>query len=868
MEGVLLAMVCLSPWAYGAVHPGFEFLLDAGLCLLLLLWGVRMLLERQLTWKKSPVALCLAGLFLLGIWQLTPLPRSALARLAPATARLYEQLLPGQPEVLPGGEPRPAVNPPAGSTLSLYPVATRQHLFRVLAVFLVFVVVLNNLGTPAALKRLATAVVINGFLLALLGLSQFFSSPRNTVYWTYPTLGHVFGPFINRNHFACYLNLCIGLGVGLLLTRRVASGSGHHRRTSSRAHRRRRSHFGTATVAFRPERPNFLLQLLHDPPTLWLCAALGLMVSSVAICRSRGGLLALFGGAVVSAVLGRAALGRALRLGPVLLVGAVAVGLTGWFGLELVTERFETLREGQALESRLPIWERTLHIARDFPVWGAGYGTFSYVEPVYRTGVRKNLTIDYEHAHNDYLELLSDGGGVELGLALLAAALVFWLGCRAVRLNRGRSAGGLALGALFAFTTLVIHSAGEFPTHIPAITLLVTVLGAYLCALGRTPKPAKVPQGASQPTETVPDDYRLRLWGAAPILGAVTALGLGLMLAVAGWKAHRVDRLMEAGSRDTTPDVGQRRKRIAYLASAVPLAPDDANLRYELASARARLLKDINLQGPAGGWLGDEHLTPALRDYLHARDACPLLAGAQLGLGAFATKLERGEPREAYLRRVKLLAPASAELWYLCGMEELEAERPDDAWASWRHSLALSEDYLPQILAASSTRLPPERFIETVLPDKPSALVTASLRLFPDAGAVEERRPLVQKALDLLAAQAEWEPEDFRVKAQAYKALDQPDEAVKAYQELLVREPFKVEWRLEFARYLFELHRLEEARRELTVLLTEEPDQGEGQELLRQVTRELLQEKWGGPLFPTERGKKAKGPPSPQNRGK
>jgi hypothetical protein len=53
MEGIVLFMVCVSPWAYGAVHPGFEFLLDAGVGLLVILWGVRMLLEGR--WGFSTI---------------------------------------------------------------------------------------------------------------------------------------------------------------------------------------------------------------------------------------------------------------------------------------------------------------------------------------------------------------------------------------------------------------------------------------------------------------------------------------------------------------------------------------------------------------------------------------------------------------------------------------------------------------------------------------------------------------------------------------------------------------------------------------------------------------------------------------------
>src|SRR4029077_11502053 len=137
--------------------------------------------------KKSSVALCLAGLFLLAVWQVTPLPRDLLAALSPATERLYERLLPDQAEVLPSNAGRSAVPFPAGSTLRLYPGATQHELLKLLAVFLLFAVVRNNVASPGALRRLSLAAVANGALLSVFALVQFFTAPHNTVYWTYPS---------------------------------------------------------------------------------------------------------------------------------------------------------------------------------------------------------------------------------------------------------------------------------------------------------------------------------------------------------------------------------------------------------------------------------------------------------------------------------------------------------------------------------------------------------------------------------------------------------------------------------------------------------------------------------------------------------
>ena len=125
IEVGVLAMVCVSPWAFGSVEPLFEFLLYAALALLLLLWGVRMLAEGRFWWKRCPVAWCLAALFLFCIIQVQPISRPLLQTLSPNTPRLLDELLPAQPEQLPFGEARSSPSLAAGRSLSLYPGATQ-----------------------------------------------------------------------------------------------------------------------------------------------------------------------------------------------------------------------------------------------------------------------------------------------------------------------------------------------------------------------------------------------------------------------------------------------------------------------------------------------------------------------------------------------------------------------------------------------------------------------------------------------------------------------------------------------------------------------------------------------------------------------
>jgi hypothetical protein len=150
LEAGVLAMVCLSPWAFGAVGEPFQFALYAAVAVLLCLSGVRILIEGELSWKKCPVGLVLAALVLYGAWQLTPLPHRLLSWLSPATVRLCEQLIPTKAEVLPFGETR---EPPlsAGSTISLYPGRTWHELMKLLAVCF---------ASAASLRRLAIASLL------------------------------------------------------------------------------------------------------------------------------------------------------------------------------------------------------------------------------------------------------------------------------------------------------------------------------------------------------------------------------------------------------------------------------------------------------------------------------------------------------------------------------------------------------------------------------------------------------------------------------------------------------------------------------------------------------------------------------------
>lgn len=89
-----------------------------------------------------------------------------------------------------------------------------------------------------------------------------------------------------------------------------------------------------------------------------------------------------------------------------------------------VVERTFQLAQDASANARLLMWQSTIKIALDHPLFGTGWGTFSGYYPAYRSPLEN--TTSGVSAHNDYLQLAAEGGilamllqlGILLGLML------------------------------------------------------------------------------------------------------------------------------------------------------------------------------------------------------------------------------------------------------------------------------------------------------------------------------------------------------------------------------------------------------------------------------------------------------------------
>lgn len=287
------------------------------------------------------------------------------------------------------------------------------------------------------LVLLGLAEALFGLGQALGGVDQIFTYQRK--------LGQIAsGTFINRNHFAGFANMGLGLTLGWL----YAGFAG-----SRRQHR-------SETLAW-----GWLL--------IMTSAFIGL---AVLLSRSRGGTLSMLGMlafvfAMLWLQLRRRSGSRGLPAAAIVILVVTMVLLASLVGVGGVFERFT---EGDNL-SRPQIYRDTLRMIADHPLTGVGPGRYVWEFRPYQTA---SVALWFNHAHNDYLETAAEWG--------IPLALLFWVFvlrrfcgvCRVFLVADDPWQRGASLGCAAALTAILIHSLVDFNLHIPAnLMVFATILG-------------------------------------------------------------------------------------------------------------------------------------------------------------------------------------------------------------------------------------------------------------------------------------------------------------------------------------------------------------------------------------------------------
>lgn len=432
---------------------------------ILVCWSQLLLLGAMFVWRHAAVdaferlklfkwPLALFGFFGLLVWaQLLPLPASFLALLSPETVAVQQGV--------------------SSFRISLDPNQTQIYAALTFAYFSCFIVALLTVRDKERLDKLALLIVGAGLLQAIIGVLLFSVGATYRIFFFEIAHNRVFGTFGYHNHFAGYMEICLSVGIGLMLARLGAEKS---EQIGNWKHK--------LVKVF-----DFILS-----PKMRLRMMLIILVIALVLTRSRMGNAGFFAAmlivGLIAIVLSRKMAPATIGLiASLIIIDVVIVGT--WVGLEKVVERVrdtgmvqEIGAREESVELRTEVARYSVDLVRDFPVLGTGAGSFYNTYLRYRTP----RELYWDHAHNDYVEIAADTG--VLGLGILAGFVVLTAAKAILILMRRRSSlpRGVAFGSLMAIVAIAIHSTVDFNLQLPANALTLVIVMAMVWMAGALPQ--------------------------------------------------------------------------------------------------------------------------------------------------------------------------------------------------------------------------------------------------------------------------------------------------------------------------------------------------------------------------------------------
>ncbi len=347
------------------------------------------------------IQLPLLGLLILGLVQLLPLGDAGI-----------------QPGVL-------SVSP--SNALSIDPFWTRIFLVRLVGYIIFFAAALTFIDTEGRYRRALAVILIFGGVLAFVGILQKLTSP-DAIYGVRKHTGAIpFGPYINSHHFASLMVLISGMAIAHLL------GNG-----------------------------------ISKQIKLLLAISAAVMAIAVPFTSSRGGVIAyiamlsvaalawfyrgkekerrswvpLFAGGVVLAV---------IVVGSLVYLGGETSMLRG-FGIQNATDDISS--------GRFHFWSVAWQIFLTNPIVGTGFDSFAMAFSRFDT---ESGMFRVEQAHNDYLQMLSDGGIVAFFIAISFIVLLVRKALRRIREESDDLVRTTVIGGLAGCVGIFVHSIFDFP---------------------------------------------------------------------------------------------------------------------------------------------------------------------------------------------------------------------------------------------------------------------------------------------------------------------------------------------------------------------------------------------------------------------
>lgn len=398
------------------------------------------------TVHQAVISLAYLMIFMLLMFLVTDFLRSGALKLSlePLQLVIYSAGIFGLIQIIPfaGSFEAGGINAIPG-TISMDPFATQVSALHFLVIGIYFSIVLTMFDSAQRLRKFAIFITVFGAAYGFFAILQSLLSPDKIYGLLERPYAQPFGSFVSRNNFAVWMEMAIALPMGLLFTEAVSKDK-----------------------------------------RLIFITAITIMGVSLILCGSRGGLVALLVQLGFLLFLTYSRRKRSSTWLKVALAGglliAIMAGIAFVGGESTLTRLSEEHVETPNAVTRPVIWGVTMRMITENQPFGVGLGAYGVAYTKYdaASGFER-----VEQAHNDYLQVLSDGGIVGGILGLIFLALLIRTGVRAVGV-KNQTRRGIAVGALTGIFGVLVHSLFDFGLHTMSIAILFLTLLAVLVAAG------------------------------------------------------------------------------------------------------------------------------------------------------------------------------------------------------------------------------------------------------------------------------------------------------------------------------------------------------------------------------------------------
>lgn len=429
MSAVLAGLIIsFTLFVFGAVYPWASRPAAAATVLLFLI-------ARPRPFRGSAFALDVCIAALLGFYwlQLAPLPPGLVNLLSPESDAFHRAV-----DLVP-------FDPNAWRSLSLAPGASLDALFILTAAAMFYWTTRDSLGNTGA-RLLVRWIAFTGSACVVLAALSPAIFPNGLIYGFWHPLdsnSNPMGPVISRNHFAAWMLMAAPLAGGYLAARA-------------------RSHWLAGSVK------QSSVRALTDSRAFFTVGEIALISGGVMISQSRAGLIGFSAAALFALIGGWRQFGRRGRLGLVSLFVGLLMGALLISNPARVVGRFGNTTTDDGWGGRPMIWQASRALAAKYPMVGVGFGAYEGAMPLYQPEPRGLLM---NHAHSQYLQVLTEGGIPAALLTLAVVVLMARLHWR--RQRKDQSAHRyLRSGALVALIGLAVQSVWESTLLTPAVVWL------------------------------------------------------------------------------------------------------------------------------------------------------------------------------------------------------------------------------------------------------------------------------------------------------------------------------------------------------------------------------------------------------------